>query len=301
MVTIALALISVGAFSEPALPQGFSSQRQLLGINLLLILMPAYMTLAWGASLRRSARLLAQVDGLLGSPPLSGAPGAPARWLSIGAMVGILYAIFFNLPIATLAELFAGGPLLVVLVVLMILVWVSVGIVLTSRLYVARRFHVAGTRVPLDPYDLSPLEPFARSGMGDVALVIGALVLATVQSIDATFRYQNYLFSTIVAVPAATLLLLMPMYAVHARLKQANKCELRDVNAMIRETPKSLTMEDIASLELLLKRRERIQGLHTWPLNVSMISRLVIYGVIPPVAWIGAALMEWLIGRLLGN
>ena len=64
--------------------------------------------------------------------------------------------------------------------------------------------------------------------------------------------------------------------------------------------PKNLTGEHAAALETLLKRRDRIHNLATWPLNVSMVSRLLIYGVIPPAAWVGAALMERLVEDLLG-
>jgi hypothetical protein len=54
-------------------------------------------------------------------------------------------------------------------------------------------------------------------------------------------------------------------------------------------------------LEPLLQRRDRINAIHTWPLNVSMISRLLIYGVIPPAAWVGAALVERMVEDLLGG
>lgn len=298
---ITLLLVAVGAFSPPELPSGFTSERQLLGINLLLVLMPSYLVAAWGLSLRRSRTLLSAVDALLGSPTYAGAARTPVTFMLIGIGIGVVYAVFFNLPISTLRDLIAGGSLLICLVALMILVWVTVGMTLASRLYIANLFHRAGRQVPVDPYELSPLEPFARSGMGDVVLVIGALVLATVQSIDATFRYQNYLFSTIVAVPAGLALLMLPMYSVHRRLNDLKQRELADVKAMIRDCSKSLALADVAALESLLQRRDRIESLHTWPLNVSMVSRLLIYGVIPPAAWIGAALMEHFVDQLLGG
>lgn len=299
MASITLALVSAGAFSGSELPRGFTSQRQLFGINLLLILMPSYLIFAWGVSLRRAGRLLKEVDRLLGSAKYSPAATAPFTPLAAGAASGFLYGVFFNLPVDTIADLLAGGSLLICLVALMILVWVVVGLVLASRLHVAGLFRCAGKEVPVDPYDLSALEPFARSGMGDVAVVIGALVIATVQSIDATFRYQNYLFTTIVAIPAGLLLLLMPMTTLHKRLKEHKKREAAEVKALIRNAPKSLSPEHVSALESLLQRRDRIESLPTWPVNVSMVSRLLIYGVIPPAAWIGAALMERFVERLL--
>jgi hypothetical protein len=298
---IALMLVVVGAFSPPELPSGFTSKRQLLGIDMLLVLMPSYLVVAWGLSLRRSRVLLGDVDALIGSPTYADSVRTPVRFMLTGIGIGVAYAVSFNLPIASVRDLIAGGSLLICLVALMILVWVTVGMTLASRLYIASLFHRAGRQVPVDSYELSPLEPFARSGMGDVVLVIGALVLATVQSIDATFRSQNYLFSTIVAVPAGLALLMLPMYSLHRRLMDLKKRELADVKVMIRDCSKSLALANVAALESLLQRRDRIESLHTWPLNVSMVSRLLIYGVIPPAAWIGAALMEHFVDQLLGG
>lgn len=299
MLGITAWLVAVGSFSEPELPQGFSSHRQLLGINLLLIAVPSYLVAAWGLSLRRSVRLLGAVDARLGSPEFADVALTPPKFIAIGATVGFLYGVLFNLPISTIGEFRSGGTLLVSLVLLMILVWVTAGMVLASRLYIASLFYRAGRRIPVDPYDLTPLEPFARSGIGDVALTIGVLVLASVQSIDATFRYQNYLFSTIVAIPAAMVLLFLPMQTLHTRLKDLKKRELAEVREMIRAMPKSLTMEHVSALEPLLQRRDRVESLATWPLNLAMVSRLLIYGVIPPAAWVGAALVERFVEGIL--
>jgi hypothetical protein len=182
----------------------------------------------------------------------------------------------------------------------MILVWIAAGAVIASRLYVAALFRKAGRHIPLDPYEHSALEPFARNGMGDVLMIMGTLVLTTVQSIDATLRYENYAFAMLVAVPAALALLFLPMSTLHGRLKQLKRQELTAINQLIRTAPKALTAEHAAALETLLKRRDRIHEITTWPLNVSMVSRLLIYGVIPPAAWIGAALVEHLVDSLLG-
>jgi hypothetical protein len=55
----------------------------------------------------------------------------------------------------------------------------------------------------------------------------------------------------------------------------------------------------MSALEALLQRRDRIERLPTWPINLAMVSRLLIYGVIPPAAWVGAALMERFVESLL--
>jgi hypothetical protein len=160
-------------------------------------------------------------------------------------------------------------------------------------------FVQAGKVVPIDPYELSALEPFARAGMADTLFIVGALVLTIVQSIDATFRYQNYLWALVVALPAMLILLFRPMLGIHSRIKAFKRKELEAVNALIRAAPKTLGHGEVTSLEPLLQRRDRIRSLSTWPVNISMVTRLIVYGVIPPVAWVAAALVEQLVEGLL--
>ena len=298
---IAMTLFSAGAFSPGELPRSFSNYQQLLGANLLLTLIPAYMVFAWGLLTRRSLVLLQQVDALVDEPVYAARVRTPFGQMFAGAMFGAVYAVVFNLPVGSLEQLLAGGPLLICLVFFMIWVWLTVGVVLFSRLYVARLLRQAGRQVPIDPYDQSPLEPFARSGMSDVLMTMGVLVLTMVQSIDATFRPENYLFSLLVGIPAGLTLLFLPMSTLHSRLKALKAEERIEVNAMIRAAPKSFVRDEMATLETVLQRRERIQDIPTWPMNVSMISRLLFYVVIPPAAWTGAALMERLIEGLLGG
>jgi hypothetical protein len=291
--------LAVGAFSAEDVPYGFSNHQQVLGMTLLLIMVPAYLLLAWGVTTRRSRWLLQRLDSVMGTDYAQRVL-TPLPVLLTGAGLGTLYAVLFNLPGGSFERILNEGPLMQALVAGMILVWVMAGIVISSRLYVAGLFRNAGRHMPLDPYEHSTLEPFARNGMGDVLMTMGTLVLTTVQSIDATLRYENYAFAMLVAVPAALALLFLPMSTVHGRLKQLKRQELTAISQLIKAASKNLNAEHAAQLETLLKRRDRIQDLATWPLNVSMVSRLLIYGVIPPAAWIGAALVERLVEDLLG-
>ncbi len=301
LVVILASLLVVGAFSSGPLPSGFSSRRQLLGADMLLVLMPPYLLFAWGTLQRRSHVHLGQIDRLVAGITHQARALPSFRVLLAGALAGMAYAIAFNLPVASLAALLDGDALLLVLVACMILVWVSAGVALAARIHTSGTFLAAGRDVPLDLFDREPLEPFAREGMGDTLMVAGALVLTTVQSIDAMFRYQNYVYALLVAVPAATVLLIRPMWSVHRRLLALKARELAAVNERIRVSPRQLEMPAMTQLETLLQRRHRLQEASTWPINVAMVSRMVLYGVIPPLAWIAAALVERTLEGLLGG
>lgn len=301
LVVILAALLAVGAFSSGPLPSGFSSRRQLLGADMLLVLMPPYLLFAWGMLQRRSLAHLGQIDRLAPGNHFQQRALTPARVLFAGALAGMAYAIAFNLPVASLTALLDGDALLVVLVTCMILVWVSAGVALAARIHTSGTFLAAGREVPLDLFDRQPLEPFAREGMGDMLMVAGALVLTTVQSIDATFRYQNYVYALLVALPAAALLLIRPMWSVHQRLRALKGQELAAVSERIRTAPRHLDEPAMTELETLLQRRHRIHEASTWPINVAMVSRMILYGVLPPLAWVAAALVERTLEGLLGG
>lgn len=91
------------------------------------------------------------------------------------------------------------------------------------------------------------------------------------------------------------------MMSVHARLREQKREELARLAELIRKAPRSLEEGAMSRLELLFQRRDRVQALHTWPLDVAMMSRIVLYGVIPPAAWIAAALVEQVLESLLGG
>ena len=124
---------------------------------------------------------------------------------------------------------------------------------------------------------------------------------ASLQSIDAQFRYVNYVWALIVSIPAALTLALLPMVVIHKRILAMRNTELAAVNQIIQESPRDLSTTNIASLELLLQRRERLLALNTWPVDVTVVVRFFLYLVIPPLAWLGAALTEVMLDSFLAG
>ena len=76
------------------------------------------------------------------------------------------------------------------------------------------------------------------------------------------------------------------MMAIHRRLREWKRGELAAINALIRTQPKVLEADSMRELETLFKRRDRIRDTSTWPIDTSIVSRLVLYGFIAPLAWI---------------
>lgn len=93
-----------------------------------------------------------------------------------------------------------------------LLTWISVARLGWIRGHNASTLSYLGRRhVRVDLYDLTPLRLFARSGILDVLLVVGALALTPLQALDAEFRIGNYMSAFTVGVPVGIVLLFAPM------------------------------------------------------------------------------------------
>jgi amino acid transporter len=289
---LSLFFLSANVWLPTELPQFFTSQAQLLGQVLLMTLMPSYVLgMAIVAQRRslRSARKL-QASGLIEDHPDNWLRPLPTVRICIGVVLGLLYAITVNLPTEWVLRLtdidFQEGSI----VAGQSLVWISCGLGLAFRFNSATLFNEQGRTVAVDIYDSSKLESFARNGVDDVLLITGALGLTAIQALDAQFRLGNFLAAVLVGLPAAAYLLVRPMWAVHLRLLQQKREFLADINAQITQLREAVA--PIPELELVLQHRDRLQRTYTWPIDLAIVYRLLFYVVIPPLAWLGAALME---------
>ena len=132
-------------------------------------------------------------------------------------------------------------------------------------------------------------------------MVVGALAITTVQSIDQEFRAVNYVNGLIVGVPAALLMVNLPIWSLHRRLLKAKATALAEIDEAIANANKTVEAENLLALNALLARREYIKGLRNWPMDLSTFSRLLLYVFIPPLAWVGAALVEFVLDSYLAG
>ena len=171
-----------------------------------------------------------------------------------------------------------------------------VGWLIVYRIHSALVFRQLGARLPIDLYRLTNLRPFAAVAMLDLLIIMGALALAPIQALDAEFRWINYRAGVLVAIPAAAFLFLTPMWGVHGAIVRAKHLRLSELQSALDQCERS----DYLRLDALLGHQERVRSLHSWPVDLRLITRVGFYLVIPPLAWIGAALVENLVDTLLG-
>lgn len=279
-------------------PWYFSSQGAFHGMILLIILVPAYFAVAAVYGIRRSAELARQVDTLNGTQLESTILRLPGRQIALFALFGFLYAVIFNIPghgvdflnVNTIDQSMILGQ---------VLIWTVTGCLLATRFHVIRAFHHASRQVDINLFETSNLKPFARIGQIDVLIIAGVLVLSTVQSLDFSFRSDNYSKALIIAIPSALYLTIYPMWDIHKRMLAIKTQQLADLAVRISQTSTALSTPDVNELEVLLQRRERVLAVTTWPLDITILQRFLFYIIIPPLAWVGAAIVEYLIEGMI--
>ena len=285
-----------GLIDTEASTLGFSSQMHLIGLMLLMTLMPMWLLGCFIVTQRHSLAMARRLDANLAQTILN----LPRRQVLVGLGGGLVYALAFNVPLHQIDLVLAGNGAMISIFIGQLMLWMCVGLLLSIRLYVGKLFYQFGKTIKISIFEQSSLEPFARAGMLDVVIVVGGLAIAVVQSIDAQFRLENYATALLVAVPAGAALLVRPMWSLHGRLAERKQQLLEEVCLQVETASEQSSTADMAVLESLLQRRDRIKTIQTWPLDVAIWRRLFFYVLIPPLAWSGAALVEVVIDKLLG-
>lgn len=291
------------AYRIEPLPAYIDSRDQLLGLMILMVLVPAFL-LAFVITTQRRSMLFAQelvTKGILSEGPENWL--RPMRWRTplVGVALGMTYGLAANTPTEWLTDFGQLGAGIQSLVVGQTLMWMIVGFALSYRLSTAVAFNRIGKTVKANILDTTAYGPFARNGVDDVLSVAILLVLSTVQALDAQFRVGNYIGAMIVAVPAAAFLFLLPMLSIHRRLADSRDEHLGRVDREIASLKPPSSAGELQVLETLLQHRDRIRDTLLWPINRSVSSRLAVYVFIPPIAWLGAAFVEFGLGRILGD
>ena len=87
---------------------------------------------------------------------------------------------------------------------------------------------------------------------------------------------------------------LLPLHALPTRIKQAKAQRLEELRTELANVPQA----DVPRLEATAAHLDRIEGLSNWPVDLRVVSRILVYVVIPPLAWVAAALVENFIDQL---
>lgn len=301
-----IAFAATGALSPDEFSSTWSSPRQIIGMALLFSLMLGYLS---GFFIYTSTKTLEHVEQLR---PLFTGPEADSIVAQLNRLrpgrFWIATAVGFGLGCFNVdwTNIFNVGrvphwPIDLSLVVGSMAVWVVAAQLIYSRSHTGLLLARLGRSfTEIDVFQTDQLRAFARVGILDFLLAMGALALTPLQALDAEFRWYNYSFAFAVVLPAAAFLLVIPMWGIHQRLRQAKTQALGEVEAHIATASREHDAPSLLALNALVERRAYLRGVHTWPMDLRAVSRVGFYLIIPPLAWVAAALVEMLLVRLLG-
>jgi hypothetical protein len=92
------------------------------------------------------------------------------------------------------------------------------------------------------------------------------------------------------------------VWHVHQAIRTRKAGELAAIDewvAALGDTRPGGREEQIRAYNELLDFRDHIQRVPDWPVDVGAVSRLLLYLIIPPLTWVGAALIEHVVDRLV--
>lgn len=148
------------------------------------------------------------------------------------------------------------------------------------------------------------LLPFARVSIISSLSIIGALALFPLLSVDSGLNFSQSLPGALATLGPLLAMFIIPVWPVHKRLALLKEQELAALDDKIDSNLNSsgsieLDSEKLNVITPLLSYRQEIAGISTWPFDAGVLARLAFYMIIPPLTWVGAALIEELVNRAL--
>jgi hypothetical protein len=179
------------------------------------------------------------------------------------------------------------------------------GGILTYRAYSdARVFAALARSLPeIDLLERDALLPFARQGLRSAVPGVIFVTFLALNLMDEGFLLSAVLLGGLVAVQNVATLML-PLRGLHDRLREAKRRELSRVNAAIRGDAAALAGSPLSGGDItltdLLTWRRFVESVPEWPVDLSTLGRFAFYIGIPLLSWVGAALVERALDRVIG-
>ena len=178
----------------------------------------------------------------------------------------------------------------------------TLGKVLYAGIRQDRAFARLSQRVAhIDLLDLSPLHPFARRGLRRTArwLLLAALTLP--MFMDAGLAAWPAL-NLVAIFCLAGFSFVLPIRGIHQRIRAEKTAELRRVREEIererRHVHDEIERRGVARggpggyLADLLAWEVRVAGAREWPIDITIVLRLVVFLLLPLGSWLGGAFVE---------
>jgi hypothetical protein len=155
--------------------------------------------------------------------------------------------------------------------------------------------------IRIDLLDLHPLAPYARRGLRSALYWLLGSSIASLLFLRFGFLWIH-VFILIGTLGVGVFAMLQSLKGVHLRLQEEKRNELGALRAAIRSARGEVlgdgpaAADAAARLPGLLALESRIEGVSTWPFDVSTFLRFSALGLLAIGSWLGGAIIERLLG-----
>ena len=292
---VLLPYLILSASSEPAVPTGID-----LDVALFFAVLFAYMIPVHHLIMQRSLNALEQLRPRLSADPeladrcayrlLNKSRAMQLSVLAVGLIAGILH----NTLIVGEAGLDLSSYGSVLNILITIAIWVVMTATIASLIDCAVLFKRLTQRVQFDVLDTRQLTPFGTVAVSSTLALIGAQAAFPLLIIGSETSWVSFAPGLVATGAPMILIFLLPVVPMHRRIINAKQAALaqvsRELAPLLASDPQNFT-----ALQPLLTYRREVLATSEWPFDTSVMGRLAIYLIIPPLTWIGAALIEILI------
>lgn len=228
----------------------------------------------------------------------------PLSWHAITLIVGISAGLAHNTLILAGGEIVDAltQPASLLSFSVTMAIWIIMTAVISSLVENAVLFKRLGERVGVDVLNVRSLTAFGSVAVSSTLAMIGAQAAFPVLMIESDSSWITFVPGLLATGIPMIFLFLLPVLPVHRRIVVAKRTALTRVNRDIQiraEDSEEMSSTAYAALQPLLVYRNEILGVPEWPFDTSVVGRLAFYLIIPPLTWIGAALIEILVDTAL--
>jgi hypothetical protein len=220
--------------------------------------------------------------------------------LALVTLSGLAYGLFFNYSTEGLfyelahgitpAWEYAWGPIM--LVVLWTTVFHALWILFDNAWLLGR---LARHHVTVDLHRLGIMDVFGHAGIRYLLLMIVGLTVLPIQAILAgRMKPVDFVPTLAIVLPVGLIMLVLPIFGAHRAIAAARDRELARIDGLL-----DVQAPGSDRLMLLTLYRHRVESTPAWPLSLRNLAQIVLYLVLPPLAWVAAALVQSLVSDAL--
>ncbi len=219
---------------------------------------------------------------------------------AIGLVAGFAHNWLLSGSLARSADFVSNSAPAAALFVGTLTVWLVVMSVVLFLVGNARLMLRIARRVNIDLLQPRAYTPFARVAVSSTLALIGAQAAFPIMWINPDVSAEAAIPGLIATAAAMLVLFALPLIGIHTPLAHAKRTTIETLDRAIKDaTDSNDPTSQLAALNPLLTYRREIQSASEWPFDTSVAGRLALYLIIPPFTWIGAALIEMLLERMV--